>query len=262
MYAARKQQAPRIPSLWTLRPSVHPSVWQPDEKAKQLLQVSGTRFRDGLQDPYLLDDELAAALVALSDVSVALDHFHRRGGKVFKAAHVWLENSDWATHQLLSTPSFLKANGVSWSLEDLPEAGSVDPNLLLCEICRLVAMMHMDITIFPSGREAGVRVRLAREIYALLELLQQVIPSWKDQHSVHDLVLWASLMCSIGMLPQDVEDSYINFIAETYSPELLKDWKSVESSLRAFLWLGPTCTELAQDICRAALAVQDVKRNA
>lgn len=221
-----------------------------------MLKVSGAYFKAGFEDPYVLDEDLCAALGALADVSVALDHFHREGPGIFKAAHIWLENSDWASHKLLSTPSYLRAGGEAWSLSNIPDVEDVDPSMLLCEIVRLTAMMYMDITIFPSGRAAGVRVRLGKELYLLLDLLDQVIPDWENCTEVYDLVLWAVMTCCMGLLPTDIHDRFVEYIAHMCSSSQLNNWENIERRLRAFLWLEPVFNEPARDICRDARMLQ------
>ena len=269
MYASRKQMPPRLPCSRTLRSLRVPTVWEPDERAEKLLKVLGSSFRDNSeQQPSTLplDDEFRMLLAVLAEVTVALDHSQRLGlDKVFKDPRIFLGNCDWVTHGLLSMPSFLtKGDGKSSGGlsgedgEDISEsphsraAGSVSASLdsVLCEICRLGTLLYVDIVIYPTPPQAGVKNQLSRLLLPLLQSLEETSLLEEDALVV-DLVLWAAMMGAISARCTELQDTYIDYIADNCTPKS-RSWEDIELGLQSFCWFSSVCDESAKQIwCQA-----------
>lgn len=255
MYAARTQRSPRLPCTQTLRPLRVPTVWQPDERAEKLLKIIGSSFRDYTERPssvLQLENRFSMLLGTLSELCAALDHSQRLGMKVFEDPHVFIGNCDWVSHSLLSMPSFLAENNEK-SGEDGGEANSSSsPSLdaTLSEICRLGALMYIDMAIYPTPPQAGVKNKLSQLLFPLLRSLVET-ESLEGHSLVADLVLWGTMMGAISARSTELQDSYIDFIADNRIGRL-RSWEEIGPRLLSFLWLNSVFDELARQLWHQA----------
>ncbi|KAJ3454826.1 hypothetical protein MRS44_013426 [Fusarium solani] len=167
-YSARAGCAPKFSCPRQLERLLGGGLWEPDAQASEMLVTCGQRLRqssDGAMPTYL-DQSLAEIFRVMSEVTVALDHYCRGGEGAPDSLDVLLNNCDWAAHTTLSLPPYTP----------LPTAGedkelNVDASCTLREICRLCALLHIDM-VLPTPPHTGIKLRHARSMLRLLETLE------------------------------------------------------------------------------------------
>ena len=264
VYAARKQTAPRLPCFRTLRRLRVPTVWVPDERAEELLGILGSSFREepGRESSSALplDDKFRVILGVLAEVTAALDHSQRLGIGVFKDPQIFVGNCDWVSHSLLSVPSYLTSDeeesskglkeGVIESVIEGNSPISASLDTVLCEVCRLGALLYIDMVIYPTPPQAGVKNQLSKRLFPLLQSLEE-ISLWEEEALVADLVLWAAIMGAIAARYTELQDTYTEYIAQNCMAGS-RSWEDIEPRLQSFFWFNAVFDGSAQQIWREA----------
>jgi len=281
LYGFRTQTRPRLPCYRSLKPLRVPAVWQPDERAEELLAIAASSFLDDETGPpaVRLDDNFTRLLGVLGELSAALDHCQRLGLSVFKNPHIVLGNCDWVSHGLLSLYPYLPEHdfsesvvetegqggvmmdadetGVETAAADDAELDSHSPNAILSEICRLAALLFIDMVIYPTPPQAGVKNKLSK---MLLPLLQSTVADTslltEYPAPLADFVVWGALMGAISARCTELQDEYIAFVADNCL-DRLSSWGDIEPRLQSFVWLNGVFDEPAQKIWKQAKELAD-----
>jgi hypothetical protein len=281
LYGFRTQTRPKLPCYRSLKPLRVPAVWQPDERAEELLAIAASSFLDDDSGPpaVRLDDNFRRLLGVLGELSAALDHCQRLGLSVFKDPHVVLENCDWVSHGLLSLYPYLPEHDFSESVietegyEDVMmdadtigvDAGEADeadpishtPDSILSEICRLVALLFIDMVIYPTPPQAGVKNKLSKMLFPLLQSTVADTSLLTEYPApLADLVVWGALMGAISARCTELQDEYIAFVADNCL-DRLSSWGDIEPRLQSFVWLNDVFDEPAQKIWQQAKKLAD-----
>lgn len=212
-------------------------MWQPDAQAKELLKSLGSAFKDKTLE-ISLDPELQTILLALAEITAGLDHFERCGAKPFKNLLVLLDNTDWAAHCLVSMPAF-EVEGYQGLHENIWN-----------DICRLSALLYIDIVVFPTPPRAGVKDTLSSLLYTKLLVLVEC-EYWGDSKPLMDVLFWATLVGAIAANGTVLEDSYTSFIADTFASEGFITWDDAQYHMKTCLWFSSVCDEPVKNILKA-----------
>ncbi|KAJ3455767.1 hypothetical protein MRS44_017249 [Fusarium solani] len=210
VYSARAGCAPKFSCPRQLEPLLGGGLWEPDAQASEMLVTCGQRLRqssDGAMPTYL-DQSLAEIFRVMSEVTVALDHYCRGGEGAPDSLDVLLNNCDWAAHTTLSLPPYTP----------LPTAGedkdlNVDASCTLREICRLCALLHIDMVLHPTPLHTGIKLRHARSMLRLLETLEKQETTRGSQAS--GLLTWATAMGAIATRFTELEIRYSRRVERT-----------------------------------------------
>ena len=110
LYSFRQGVTPRLPSHYTVQQIRDTEVWRPDAEANLMLATLGSAFRkDSGALPLILQlgPEITETLLTLAEITAAVDQYVRGGTGAPDTLDVLLNNIDWASHRLLSQPSYL-----------------------------------------------------------------------------------------------------------------------------------------------------------
>lgn len=244
IYAVRTQQKPRFACTKTLRSINHPSIWNPDKRAEELLDTLGSGFKDE-NLTFALEQGLQTTLLTLAEMTAGLDHFQRCGAKPFTNLIPMLDNTDWAAHRLASMSSF-----VGEEHESENEFDEDDLN----EACRLAAWLYIDIVVFPTPPQAGVKDTMSA---LLLPILEKMSRHGEHMESLGGLALWAALIGAISARETALEDSYVALIKRLLVSLGGLPWDEAKELIKTFLWLSSVCDEPAKGVWERALEASD-----
>ncbi|RSL81581.1 hypothetical protein CEP51_005716 [Fusarium floridanum] len=210
VYSARVGCVPRFSCPRQLEPLLGGSSWQPDGQASKMLEISGRHLRSspGEAMPTYLDQSLVKIFQIMSEVTVALDHYCRGGEGAPDSLDVLLNNCDWAAHTTLSLVSYAP---ISTQGED--RESNTNVSCTLQEICRLCALLHVDMVLLPTPPHTGIKLRHAKRIWRLLEVLDKQEPIESGQ--VLDFLTWATVLGAIAARFTELEDCYHTRIERT-----------------------------------------------
>ena len=281
LYSFRTQTRPKLPCHRSLKPLRVPTVWQPDERAEELLAIAASSFLDDDSGPpaVRLDDNFRRLLGVLGELSAALDHCQRLGLSVFKEPHIVLWNCDWVSHGLLSLYPYLPEHDFSESVMETEGCGDVtmdagmmgadegeadeadpvshSPNSILSEICRLAALLFIDMVIYPTPPQAGVKNKLSKMLLPLLHsTVADISLPTEYPAPLADLMVWGALMGAISARCTELQDEYIAFVADNCL-DRLSSWGDIEPRLQSFVWLNDVFDEPAQKIWQQAKELAD-----
>lgn len=204
-----------------------------------MLTTCGRRLRPSPDEavPSYLDQSLVKIFQVMSEVTVALDHYCRGGEGAPDSLDVLLNNCDWAAHTTLSLVSYTP---MSTKGED--EESTIDVSCTLREICRLCALLHVDMVLLPTPPHTGIKLRHAKRIWRLLEVLDKQKPIESGQ--ILRILTWATVLGAIAARFTELEDCYRARI-EKLAQETA--WDIAKPCLEQHLWFspvydGPACT--------------------
>lgn len=162
---------------------------------------------------------LSDVLRSMCKTTVALDHYHDRGGVADLRDIIAARNT--IQHQLLSLPTEL-------------EHGIYD-------LCRFAALIFSDMVLFPLPPATAVKPRLAVQLRRALGPFS--VESWRNEH-LH-ILLWAVVMG--GIASWDTRNRlWYAFRLHDLSARLgLVTWESCKYILSTCLWWEHVCSPAA-----------------
>lgn len=203
-----------------------------------MLATLGASFRPDSSDgtrPVFVNDEMEEPLQEMVDITVALDHFCRKTSGAPASLNMLLGNCDWATHKILSIAPYSQSEPTALGV-DPDKNQDADAITVLYEICRLCALIYLDMTIFPMPPHTGIKPRLPKEVLGLIEA------TWQGSHSrdsrVADFLTWATVLGAIAARFTEAEGQYHNQIKKVARDA---DWETIYPRLQGYLWFGPVC---------------------
>ncbi|KAH6974836.1 hypothetical protein EDB80DRAFT_658828 [Ilyonectria destructans] len=235
VHSCRTGSPPRFSCPRQLESMLHGGLWKPDPEAIQMLTTLGECFRPGSDGswPVYLDRKMVKPLQVMADITVALDHYCRGGQGAPASLNVLLNNCDWVAHTILSIAPYTRpaASG------DSPDQGSnASITTSLYEICRLCALLYVDMVILPTPPHTGIKLRHSKRMLRLIEDIQQEHPT--EDPLVTDFLTWATVLGAISAKFTRLQVPYLNHI-ETIARNT--DWDTIHPRLRRCLWFGPVC---------------------
>ncbi|KAF4461696.1 hypothetical protein FALBO_11498 [Fusarium albosuccineum] len=238
--SARFGTVPRFSCPRQLKPLLDDGAWKPDEEAIQMLKTLGEELQPSpnMTWPPFLTPEMVEVVQAMAEITVALDHHSRSGPGAPTSVDVLFNNCDWATHTLLSIPPYIE-------LPDENRPQERVPNIVSClrEICRLCALVYVDMVILPTPPHTGIKRRLSEGI---LRLIETVLYGNGERHSrVSEFLVWATMLGAIAARFTDLEGSYRKHIKKIVQ---ISAWDVIHRQLKRYLWFGPVCDDPAVKI--------------
>lgn len=210
-----------------------------------MLTTYGQRLRpspDGTL-PIYLDQSLAKVFQVMSEVTVGLDHYCRGGEGAPDSLDVLLNNCDWAAHTTLSLSPY-----TTMPTEGEDEESGIDVSCTLREICRLCALLHVDMVLLPTPPHTGIKLRHAKNLLRQLEMLDKQEPIGDDQ--VSEFLTWATVLGAIASRFTELEVRYRARI-ERLAQETA--WDIVKPRLEQQLWFDPVYDGPACSLWREAI---------
>jgi hypothetical protein len=203
-------------------PLLHPPVslvasgkHTPDGTATELARQLGSGF--GQLHPLCLINDLWEVIGAMCEVTVAIDHHHRRAPSA-PSFHEIVQARNVTQHRLLSLPEY--------PLQPPSHAN------YMYELCRVAALTYSNIVIFPLPPASGLHTNL---VFRLKHLLTTVIPSCPDAHL--RVVLWAITLGGISTGSSSERMWFLSKFAEVSTKLALYQWSRVHDCLSTLLWL-------------------------
>ncbi|KAH7124972.1 hypothetical protein B0J13DRAFT_455230 [Dactylonectria estremocensis] len=234
VHCARVEAAPRFPCPRQLKSILQEGQWTPDMEANEML----TTLREGLPPspnawwPACLERKIINILQVMMEITTALDHYCRGGPGAPTSLDVLANNCDWVSHTLLSTPSYLKPSDQS----GLGRQSSLDITTTLHEICRLCALLYLDMVILPSPSHTGIKLRNSTRLLRLIEAMQRG-EHIKDP-CVRGFLTWATVLGAIAARFTQLQVPYSDHI-ERISWDT--SWDTLYPRLKRYLWFRPVC---------------------
>ncbi|KAJ4217980.1 hypothetical protein NW759_008574 [Fusarium solani] len=231
VYSARAGCVPRFSCPRQLEPLLGGNSWKPDAQASKMLTTYGQRLRpspDGVI-PIYLDQSLVKVFQVMAEVTIGLDHYCRGGEGAPDSLDVLLNNCDWAAHTTLSLPSY-----TTMPTKGEDEESGIDVSCTLREICRLCALLHVDMVLLPTPPHTGIKLRHAKNLLRQLEVLDKQEPIGDDQ--VSEFLIWATVLGAIASRFTELEVRYRARI-ERLAQETA--WDIVKPRLEQQLWFNP-----------------------
>lgn len=269
LYSFRQGLTPRLPSHYTVQQIRDTEVWRPDAEANLMLATLGSAFRkDSGALPLILQlgPEITETLLTLAELTAAVDQYVRGGTGAPDTLDVLLNNIDWASHRLLSQPSYLaqirgkkKKKG---SLKEKGKSGDVKTTGLgsrrpvLRELCRLASLLYLNMVMLPYGPHGEVRHRISRQVLDLLASDDGPL-SWANrgdgggddedeggnQGPVWDFLLWVACLGAVSGQGTPLEEKYAGFLRD--HGRLRMGWAAARERVKRFLWWDYVCEEPA-----------------
>ncbi|KAF5006468.1 hypothetical protein FDECE_7155 [Fusarium decemcellulare] len=238
--SARFGTVPRFSCPRQLKPLLDDDAWKPDEEALHMLGTLGKGLQPSPDTPWppFLAPEMVEVVQAMAEITVALDHHSRGGPGAPASVDLLFNNCDWATHTLLSIPPYIE-------LPDENQPQERVPNMVSClrEICRLCALVYVDMVILPTPPHTGIKRRLSEGI---LRLIETVLHENGERHSrVSEFLVWATILGAIAARFTDLEGSYRKHIKKIVQ---ISAWDVIHRQLKRYLWFGPVCDDPAVKI--------------
>ncbi|KEF52991.1 uncharacterized protein A1O9_10899 [Exophiala aquamarina CBS 119918] len=196
-----------------------------DQAAMDMLRVLGTGFK------YIqfIDQDLAGALEAIEDVTVALDLFQRCKAIAFSLLDV-ADAANEAQHTLLS-------------VNPPPTMGTSEMDCLR-EICRWTALIYNDMVIFPLPATTETKPRLSNALRIAIENYEFLGSKYLNtstevmkatNHS--DLILWASMLGAMAAELTVNRTWYIQKLGQYLSQSPYRHtWSDFRKLMSTFLW--------------------------
>lgn len=190
-----------------------------------MLRVLGTGFK------YIqfIDQDLASALEAAEDVTVALDLFQRRKADAFNLIDI-ADAANEAQHKLLSVKPAL-----------MIEESEMD---CLREICRWTALIYNDMVIFPLPATTETKPRLSNALRLVIENYETLNSKYLGtsegvikaiDHS--ELILWASMLGAMAAELTVNRTWYIQKLGQYLSQSPCRHtWSDFRKLMSSFLW--------------------------
>jgi len=190
-----------------------------------MLRVLGTGFR------YIqfLDQDLACALEAAEDVTIALDLFQRRKAQAFNLVDI-VDAANEAQHKLLSVKPALTIEGSEMDY--------------LREISRWTALIYNDMVIFPLPATTQTKPRLSSALRLAIENYETINRKYLGtsggvikalDHS--DLILWASMLGAMAAELTPNRTWYIQKLGQyLFQSPYRHTWSDFRNLMSTFLW--------------------------
>ncbi|KAI8650468.1 hypothetical protein NCS57_01380600 [Fusarium keratoplasticum] len=231
VYSARAGCVPRFSCPRQLEPLLGGNSWKPDAQASKMLTTYGQRLRlnpDGVI-PIYLDQSLVKVFQVMSEVTVGLDHYCRGGEGAPGSLDVLLNNCDWAAHTTLSLSPY-----TSMPTEGEDGESGIDVSCTLREICRLCALLHVDMVLLPTPPHTGIKLRHAKSILRLLKLLDKQGPI--EDVQVSEILTWATVLGAIATRFTELEGRYRTRVEKLAQKTA---WDVVKPCFEQHLWFAP-----------------------
>ncbi|KIX92918.1 uncharacterized protein Z520_11394 [Fonsecaea multimorphosa CBS 102226] len=225
MVSSRLNMSPSFPWVLPTTSILHGPKYQPDHEAVMMSMVIGTGFRQ--IDPIAMD--LANALRAAGEVTVALDHYvQRRPNPPIMADIVNAANQ---THHRLAS---------------LGPRITMDPQKTdyLWNLCRVAGLIYSDLVLLPLPPTTGVRPRLAGELRLAMESFEvfeaeetaYIVPGTTAEDYTC-LVLWALMMGGLAALNTPHKGYFVRKMQEYVLrwPYII-EWGAYTSLMATYLW--------------------------
>lgn len=186
--------------------------------------------------PACLERKMIDILQVMIEITAALDHYCRGGPGAPTSLDVLANNCDWVSHTLLSTPSYLKPSDKS----SIDRQSSLDITTTLHEICRLCALLYLDMVILPSPSHTGIKLRNSTRLLRLIETMQRGEDI--EDSCVLEFLTWATVLGAIAARFTQLQVMYSNHI-ERISRDT--SWGTLYPQLKRYLWFKPVCDSVA-----------------
>ncbi|WAO94415.1 Hypothetical protein NCS54_01199700 [Fusarium falciforme] len=244
LYNARLDTPPRYPCSRQLKPMVQEGLWAPDLEAHQKLKTLGECFRTSPDAssptaPYL-EPKMVKLLEVMAEVTVALDHYCRRGPGAPDSLDVLANNCDWASHAILSLPPYIP---LAMSRSDLDQQPDIDTSTVLHEICRLCTLLYHDMVLLPTPPHTGTKLRHSTRVLCLIQAIQRKDPI--EDPRAFDFLTWAMVIGGIAARFTKLQVSYIKLIEKVARDT---SWEVIHPRWERYLWFNPVCDEPASII--------------
>ncbi|KAI8677599.1 hypothetical protein NCS56_00650200 [Fusarium sp. Ph1] len=244
LYNARLDTPPRYPCLRQLKPMVQEGLWAPDLEAYQKLKTLGECFRTSpdasLPTAPYLEPKMVKLLEVMAEVTVALDHYCRRGPGAPDSLDVLANNCDWASHAILSLPPYIP---LAMSRSDLDQQPDIDTTTILHEICRLCTLLYHDMVLLPTPPHTGTKLRHSSRVLCLIQVIQRKDPI--EDLRVVDFLTWAMVIGGIAARFTKLQVSYIKLIEKVARDTA---WEVIHPRWERYLWFNAVCDEPASII--------------
>lgn len=240
---------PRFSCPRQLEPLLGGNSWKPDAQASKMLTTYGQRLRpspDGVI-PIYLDQSLVKIFQVMLEVTVGLDHYCRGGEGAPDSLDVLLNNCDWAAHTTLSLSPY-----TPMPTEGKDKESEIDVSCTHRQICKLCALLHVDMVLLPTPPHTGIKLRHAKRILRLLERLDKQDPTEDDQ--ISELLTWATVLGAIATRFTELEGCYGTRVEKLAQKT---PWNVVKPCFEQHLWFdpvydGPACRLWREAVERAS----------
>ncbi|KAH7124803.1 hypothetical protein EDB81DRAFT_811884 [Dactylonectria macrodidyma] len=234
VHCARVEATPSFPCPRQLKSILQGGQWTPNIEANEMLTTLG----EGLPPspyawwPACLKRKMINILRVMIEITAALDHYCRGGPGAPTSLDVLANNCDWVSHTLLSIPSYLKPSDKS----KLDRQPGLDITTTLHEICRLCALLYLDMVILPNPSHTGIKLRNSTRLLRLIEEMQRR-EHIEDPH-ILEFLTWATVLGAIAARFTQLQVLYSNHI-ERISRNT--SWGALYPRLKRYLWFRPVC---------------------
>ncbi|KAM5348608.1 hypothetical protein ACJ41O_008432 [Fusarium nematophilum] len=235
LYCARIDAAPRFPCSRQRNLIVQEGLWTPDSEAACMLTTLGGGLRptsDGSRPPYL-EQGMVEILDVMVEITTALEHYCRGGPGAPTSFDVLANNCDWMSHALLSLPPYTE-QGVNSNASNSP--GRINSTITLQEICRLGALIFLDMVILPTPPHTGIKLRHSTKMLDYIETMQQ--QKLAEDPRVSDFLTWATVLGAIAARFTKLQVRYTKLVEKVAQS---RSWSTTHTQLKRYLWFGPVC---------------------
>ncbi|KIW34175.1 uncharacterized protein PV07_00970 [Cladophialophora immunda] len=225
MVSSRLGMPPSFPWVLPTFSILKGPKYQPDHDAVMMSMVVGTGFKQ--LDP--IGMELANALRAVGDVTVALDHYQERR-----------PNGPNLTDIVNA------ANEAHHKLSSLRPRITLDPQKAdyLWNLCRVAGLIYSDLVLFPLPPTTGARPRMAGELRVAMEnfeVFQAEETAHLDQSTKTEdytcLVMWALMLGGLAALNTPHKRYFVQKMQEyVVRWPYATDWTAYTSLMATYLW--------------------------
>ncbi|OAP64808.1 hypothetical protein AYL99_00780 [Fonsecaea erecta] len=225
MVSSRLGVQPSFPWLLPGPSILNKPGYQPDHNAVMMSMVIGTGF--GQLDP--IDVDLANALRAAAEVTVALDHYQQRRPKAPSLADI-----------------VFAANEAHHKLASFRPRVTLDPHKTeyLWDLCRVAGLIYSDLVLFPMPYTTDVRARLAGELRLYVEHFEvfqtEEVISLDQDTKTEDytcLVLWALTLGGLAALNTPHKQYFVRKMQEyVFRWPYATEWDAYTSLMATYLW--------------------------
>ncbi|KIW15533.1 hypothetical protein PV08_05581 [Exophiala spinifera] len=173
--------------------------------------------------------ELLSVLELWFDVTIALDHYIRRGPTAPDFVDL-VEARTASQHSLLS---------------QLPEILETDnPEFCVLHATRLATLVYGDMVIIPLPPTQRVKAGLSSRLFKILQACEELC-CW-DLHG--QVLLWALTLGAIAASHMPARELYVQQLRKYVSALEVKDWPALETICLKHLWWKPVCSPAGQKL--------------